>query len=414
MKGLLVISFVCCAGLAGVVTGQTVRTWTGNSDQRWNRNANWSANNQPNASNEVAEFGSGLQLNPELNANNIVVRGIRFGAGASSYHVGDDNGARTLKIGNGSSGFIENVSAIDQTVAIATLQFQSDATISTAGGALNLISNLTGNNRDLTFSAAGAIRVTGNIATGSGTVTKEGIGELHLSGANSYTGLTTVNAGAIVLAAANVFADSAGIALAAGATLRLDDFSDTISHVTGSGAIDFGLAGSGQLTLGSGLSAFAGAFLGRGELVIGAGATLTLGSDFSNADLNIRLAGGTLDLAGHRLSAGALTVSGNSIIDFATGANSLLTVDSFGFDSADLLLTVQNWTDAADYFYSHAAYTQGAAPLNQVQFQGWDFADAKWQDYDSQVTPVPEPSAYGACLLGAAMVILVWRRYGCR
>jgi autotransporter-associated beta strand protein len=409
VKRFLVTSLVC-VGLAGGVAGQTVRTWTSGSDQRWNRNANWSGNNQPNANNEVAQFGTGLQLNPELNANNLVVRGISFGAGASSYNVGDDNGARTLKIGNGSSGFIETLASVNQTISIANLQFQSDSTISTlASGGLAISSNLTGTNRDLTFNTNGNVTVSGNITTGSGALTKQGVGNLSLAGSNTYTGLTAINAGAIILEASNVFADSSLISISSGATLRLNDLTDNLSGISGSGAIDFGLAGTGQLTLNSGTSLFAGSFLGSGELVIGAGATLTLGADFNNVGLNIVLDGGTLQLGGHNLSLGSLNVTGNSVIDFSSSANSTLTIGTLGFGATNLMLSAQNWTDAADYFYSQTGYLQGSAPLNQVTFQGWDAVDTKWQSYDHQVTPVPEPRTYGAMLM-VATGLLIWRR----
>ena len=394
-----------------VVSGQTVRIWTSDSDQRWNRNQNWSGNNQPNANNEIAQFGTGDQLNPELNANNLTVRGIRFSAGAGGYDVADDNGSRTLRIGNNSSGFIENLSATDQVISLATLQFQSDATIRTTGaGELTLASRLTGNNRDLTFNTVADITVTGDITTGSGTLTKEGSGALHLAGVNTYTGTTIISAGTIVAEAAGVFADTGRIDIADGAGLHLNDFAETIGRLTGDGTVDLGAAGTGQLTLSAGNSTFDGLFTGAGEIIIGAGATLTLGMDFSNADLNIRLAGGTLRLNGADITIGALTVTGNSVIDFSAGSDSTLQIASLAFGSTTLELAVQNWTDAADYFYSGTGYVQGSAPLDQVRFQGWDADDTKWQAYDGQITPVSEPSTYGAMLLGGLLAAGWWRR----
>jgi autotransporter-associated beta strand protein len=410
VKGALVTSLLWCVGLAVVADGQTVRDWRSNSNSNWSQNSNWSGSNRPDANTEIAQFGTGTQLNPLLNANNYTVRGLRFSTGAAAYNVGDDTGARTLRIGNATSGFIENLSASDQVISIATLQFQSSSTISTAGaGTLTLSSNLTGNNRNLTFNAASDITVSGNITTAAGTLTKQGTGNLNLAGANTYTGLTTITAGAIVLQAANVFADTGSVSISAGASLRLNDLTDRIGSVGGSGAIDFGAGGTGRLTLGSGTSSFSGSFLGTGELVIGAGATLTLGADFSNSNLTLTLAGGTLILGGHSLTVGALGITGNSIIDFDSGGNSVLAADSLGFGSTDIGLTVQNWADATDYFFSHTGYNQGSAPLNQVTFQGWTPADTRWQGYDSQITPVSEPVAYGVWLLAGALVVGGWR-----
>jgi MYXO-CTERM domain-containing protein len=326
--------------------------------------------------------------------------------------VGDDNGARTLRIGNWSSGFIENLSGSDQVISIATLQFQSNSTISTTGtGTLSLSSNLTGTNRNLTFDTAADISVTGNITTGTGTLTKQGSGNLTLAGANTYTGLTTVSAGAIVLAASNVFADTGRISIASGASLQLNNLADTISRLSGAGTVDFGSAGTGQLRLDSGTSTFAGSFVGSGELIIGAGATLTLGANFTNTNLKITLDGGTLNLAGYSLTAGALSITGNSTVDFSSGGGSVLAVDSLGFASGSLQLSAQNWADASDYFFSQTGYAQGSAPLNQVEFQGWSTADTKWQAYDSQITPVPEPATYGAWLLAGLGAVGLWRRH---
>lgn len=410
MKRPLVTWTLCCACLAGVATGQTVRDWTSNSDQRWTRNANWSGN-QPNSNNEIAQFGTGSQLNPLLNTNSNTVRGISFSSSAAAYDVGDDNGSRSLRIGNGTSGFIENLSSSNQIISIATLQFQSASTISTTGtGALTIISDLSGTNRNLTFDATSNITLSGNITTGSGSLTKQGSGDLHLSGANTFTGVTTISAGTIVADAAGVFANSNRIDISSGASLNLNNFTETIGRLTGAGILNLGASGTGQLTLGSGNSSFSGAITGSGEIIIGAGATLTLGMDFSNSGLNIRLAGGTLLLAGHNVTIGALNISATSTIDFSAGSDSSLAVSSLGFDSAGLILTAQNWADAADYFYSQTGYIQGNAPLNQVQFVGWIATDTKWQSYDSQITPVPEPSAYGAWLLLGSLAAGWWRR----
>ncbi len=409
MKSVLLA--VCGLALTTCLVAQSNRTWTSNSNQDWSRTANWSGG-RPDADNEVAQFGTGGQHQVELDSNSYTVRGIRFSAGAGAYDVGDDNGSRTLKIGSSSTGFLENLSATNQLISIATLQFQSDATIRTTGtGDLTLSSRLSGTNRDLIFntSANGDITVSGNITTGTGTLTKQGSGDLFLSGANTYTGTTTISGGAIVLQASEVFANSGRIDVASGASLDLNNFSERIARLTGAGTVDFGSGGT--LTLGSGSSSFSGAFTGTGTLVIGAGATFTLGANFNNTGINLILDGGSLLLAGHSLSAGALSITDDSAIDFGWGwLDSSLSVTSLGFGAVNVDLDVKNWTNAADYFYSQTGYTQGSAPLDQVEFQGWDTDDTKWQSYDHQITPVPEPSTYGAGLIALALAVAAWRR----
>ena len=68
---------------------------------------------------------------------------------------------------------------------------------------------ITGSNDDLTFGGAGNVTVADVIATGTGALTKDGAGTLTLSGANTYTGVTTVSAGTLVIGA-NAPSGSAG------------------------------------------------------------------------------------------------------------------------------------------------------------------------------------------------------------
>ena len=59
--------------------------------------------------------------------------------------------------------------------------------------------NLTGSNGPVTFNTAGNTITLSGALSGSGGLTKVGAGTLELSGANSYTGDTTVNAGTLQL-----------------------------------------------------------------------------------------------------------------------------------------------------------------------------------------------------------------------
>ncbi|MFI5337547.1 MAG: PEP-CTERM sorting domain-containing protein, partial [Opitutales bacterium] len=67
----------------------------------------------------------------------------------------------------------------------------------------------------------------------------------------------------------------------------------------------------------------------------------------------------------------------------------------------------------SDYFYStNSPGSQGSAPLNQIVFDSPTYtgANTKWLGWDHEVSPVPEPSTYGALFMGAMLVAGWWFR----
>ena len=72
------------------------------------------------------------------------------------------------------------------------------------------------------------------------------------------------------------------------------------------------------------------------------------------------LSGGTLNLGGFTSTFGSLTVTANSILDFGTSGSSILNLTSLMVNSG-VTLTIANWTDAVDYFYS---LTNPGAPIS--------------------------------------------------
>jgi autotransporter-associated beta strand protein len=108
-------------------------------------------------------------------------------------------------------------------------------TIQTAGGALN-ITTTGGATIGALATAGGAITIdVGAASTASGVIsgagtslTKLGGGTLTLSGANTYTGATNINAGTLALGNNNRIANASAVTVAAGAI-----FGSTFSGVIG-------------------------------------------------------------------------------------------------------------------------------------------------------------------------------------
>ncbi|HUL54896.1 MAG TPA: autotransporter-associated beta strand repeat-containing protein, partial [Opitutaceae bacterium] len=191
-------------------------------------------------------------------------------------------------------------------------------TNNTAGTAtinnINLSNNAT--NRTLTLGGTGNTTVTGVISnnlSSASNLTKTGSGTLTLSGANTYTGATNVNAGTLRLGANNVLSNSTAVTVASGATLNLNNYSDTIGSLAGAGIVTLG---SGTLTVGANNTSttFSGSFAAgdTGTFAKTGTGTLTFGAGMDLSGGTLQLSGGTLNLGGFSSTFGALNVTGNS------------------------------------------------------------------------------------------------------
>ena len=313
--------------------------------------------------------------------------------------------------GPSSNGAIENFAGNNTlsgavTVAGAT-RIQSDAGTLTVAGNVGLGAN--------TLNVGGASNTVINGAiSGTGGLTKDGAGTLTLGAANSFTGATAINAGTVVANAANVFNNSAALTVASGAALNLNNLSQTIGSLAGGGAVNFGSGGTLNLTGGS--ATFSGTLAGAGTIYIGAGATLTLGANFNNSGINIVLAGGTLNLNGTTDTFGNITVSGNSVLDFGASTASVLNSSSLTMSNSSVTLTVNNWVNASDYFYTQnftgaTTDVRGTTPENQITFTGNSNNATAWLGYDHEITPAPEPATYGLLFTGLALGAVGLHRY---
>jgi autotransporter-associated beta strand protein len=327
---------------------------------------------------------------------------------ASNFNL-STSGAST---GNGAVENIAGNNSITGTVTVsANSRIQSDAGTLTVSGAVGLGGNTlnVGGNANTTLNGA----VTG---TSASAITKDGTGTLAIGVANpSFAGSVTVSGGTLLENVANTFKNTTAITVNTGAIMDLNSTTQVIGSLTDSGSLLFGTGGS--LTLSSGNSLLSGTLGGSGTLILGAGSTLTLGANFNDANLNITLAGGTLKLNGTTDTFGSLNVTAGSVIDFANPSTSVLTVNGVTL-SGGVQLSVNNWANMVDYFYSNTSPgTQGSPPINQIVFNGGSGNYTHWNTYQdgpgpgNEITPAPEPATYGAIFVGLSLAgILVYRR----
>ena len=358
-----------------------------------------------------------------------------------ALNVGASTGLGTLTLSGGQVNITAGA-VITPTGAITSTVNSAHQTALISGGQLT-VGNPT------TFTVARDSTLTSDLTVSAvvagGAVVKQGAGVLTFSGttANTYTGGTTINDGTLALnktagvnalgtgavtvgdgvgaagsanlslLAANQTAATAALTLKSDGRLALNNLATTIDTVTGTGVID--TASTGNLTLGgnNGSSTFGGSLAGTGTLTKAGTGTLSLSSNL-NFGGTLVLSSGTLQLSGTTLTLGTLSITGNSTIDFGGAAASLNVTNLF--IQAGATLTITNWQNTVDFFtagnWSGAVFnTSGSSPMNQIVFSGFAGNNTKWASYDNEVTPVPEPSTYGAFLFAALLGLLCWHRH---
>jgi fibronectin-binding autotransporter adhesin len=298
-----------------------------------------------------------LQNNAGLGATNggtTVASGAALELQGGLTVTGEALGLSGTGVGN--NGALRNVSGTNTWTGVTTLnaatEIQSDA------GRLNLSGNVTAANQNLTVDGAADTAISGVVGLGSGTVTKNGSGNLFLSESNTYTGATAVNAGVLNIQNNNALgATNSGTTVASGAVLELQGgITVTNEALTVSGT---GIGNNGALRNISGTNTWGGAVTlatntefqtDAGRLVVsgaitstnqgltidGAGNT-TLSGPISLVAGPITKAGaGTLTISGSNSSSGLLSVTGGKL---EVGAGNNLGTGAISLDGGTLRST---------------------------------------------------------------------------
>ncbi len=223
----------------------------------------------------------------------------------------------TLKIGSG--GIIKDTAIFwDGNVMLNLGALTIEATEDWSSD-LNKIQLVGATGAPTVFNTAGhTITMSAGGISGTGELKKAGEGTLVLSGANSYTGATTVEGGTLQITEAAAVNSSAGVSMESGARLKYTGSGTETLSTPLSGAGSFTMAGSGTLTLSGANTYTGGTTVQEGELIISSAGSLGTGSVQLEAGSILTLEAGVTNAIQVNGAGAEIKLSNNAGLDHST------------------------------------------------------------------------------------------------
>lgn len=311
------IVLVLALALGDSSQGETIE-WNASAGGDFNLSANWTPNTVPSAA-DLAKFSIAMAGNVTLSAG-AMPGSIAFDGSSTSFTLGTLAGNSLTLANAGSISILSTLATSGQTFQIHapiiltpdssitagtfTLQNDSSDTTNTLVIAGGITAAATTSTETLTLegSNTGANQITGIIGNGSAaslSLVKTGPGTWTLTGANTYTGSTTISGGKLALSGGNNrLATTSALAFTGSASSSLD-LGSTSQSLAGLTVTTTGTTAVNTIT-------------GSGSLTITGGNILISGGDSSNVS-NTR----TLDMSGlstfiYNRATGSITVGGSA------------------------------------------------------------------------------------------------------
>lgn len=206
--------------------------------------------------------------------------------GTLSFAQGGSASSTYIRLGHTSGSATASLFIVDPdggTTVSNGIEVRSGSTgVKTIGG-----TNTSGNNAftgsitlndfvRVSAAAGGSVTFSGVISGSGMGVTKIGDGVVILSGANTYTGQTSVDAGTLRLGASDRISDSSPLFVGSGATFDLNNFNEEVGNIVATSVGNITL-GSGQFRVNQNSDvSFGGVISGTGSFVKKGTAVLTL------------------------------------------------------------------------------------------------------------------------------------------
>jgi hypothetical protein len=262
----------------------------------------------------------------------------------------------------------------------------------------NLTVNVTGTTTDTYSGLLGDS--SGSRAANNFSLTKSGTGVLALTGANLYSGGTTISTGTLIVS------NTTGSATGSGA----------VTLNTGASLVGTGSINSTSTSLSGTITAGAGGLATTGSLTLATTGTTT----FSNASLTFNLSGTTLGQSNevNLGSTGSVMFGSGTTLTFnlvGTGASNpiaagtdyiLFTAASAG-QYGDLNLTLSGTTNVISNF--NIVFTGSTGSQTNQQYYGNSYIFLAAGTGNIEIAVIPEPGTWALMLGGLALLVLYQR-----
>ena len=234
-------------------------------------------------------------------------------------------GAITVKSLTINDPTVATIGAVTDLLTLAGVGGSTGITSGATAGPVNIITNVTfSGTSTVEVDGANALTISGTIGGGNG-LTKNGVGELILTGTNNYTGSTFVNAGTLNFNSDLTLGSSADPVVFNGGTMQMATSVGTIASARaftlGTGTSTFDTNGAGNKFVTSGIFSGAGGFN-----LVGGGVLAITGSNINTG--TIQVSSGTFQV-GNGGSTGALSNTGT----FVANSGGVLSYDLTGSNS---------------------------------------------------------------------------------
>lgn len=264
-------------------------------------------------SNSALSLGNSVVLNANLSntgSNNLTLAGVVSGAGGLI-----NNGASNLTL-NGINTYSGGTTLNAGTVTLGTGASMGSGALTVAGASTldNSAPLVLANNVNLNsnLSLAGNNNLTlGGVVAGAGTLTKNGLADVTLSGNNTFSGTFDVLSGSLTTLSGTALGNDSTVNLGGGAALNLGA-SAGLASLTGSGTTLIGTGNTLSVGGSNVSSTFAGVLSGDGGLTkLGTGSVTLSGISDLTGDANVNA--GTLQVNGSLASSNVLVNSGGTL-----------------------------------------------------------------------------------------------------